>query len=133
MANEPVDGRIRSSGSRRRSRVEEGGSARRGILREQADKARREEGHGVRHEEGSGSYDHDLDSILHEEESDDDSHHGRGGCTHEEVRRDVRSNRLLQVDILRGGAESENDHNVQSAGRLLEAIAVVRRNQARIQ
>ena len=132
MANEPVDGRTRSQGIRRRSRGEEAHSGPRGIPHEQADKARQEEGHGVRHEEESGSYGHDLGSILREEESDDDSHHGLGGCTHEEVRRDVRSKPHLSVDILRDGAVSENDRNVQSAGRLLEAIAVVRRSQTSI-
>ena len=128
VANEPVDGRTRSQGNLRRSRGEEAhsGRDRRGIPREQADKAHQVEGHAVRREEESGSYDHDLDSILREEESDDDSLHGYGGCTHEEVRRDAHNNLLPQVDILRGGAVSENDHNVQSAGRLLEAIVVVR-------
>ena len=129
MANERVDGRTRSQDNLRRSRGEEAHSVRRGIPREQADKARQEEGHGVRHEEESGSYDHGLDSILREEENDDDSLHGYGGCTHEEVRRDARSNPPPQVDILHGGAVSENDHNVQSAGRLLEAVVVVRRSQ----
>ena len=133
VANEPVDVRTRLPGIRPRSRGEEAHSARRGIPHEQADKAHQEEGHVVHREEESGSYDHDLDSILHEEESDDDSHHGRGGYTHEEVRRDVRNSPHPEVDILRGEAVSENDRNVQSAGRLPEAIVVVRRSYISIQ